>query len=294
MRTMEAARIHDYGDASVIRHDRIPIPRPGPGEVLIEVAATSFNPSEIGLRRGLLRGILPITLPHTLGWDVAGTVTETGPDVTAVAPGDRVFGQIDGAAAQYAVASAAVLAPAPAGVPLADAAAIPVAALTAWQAVFEHARVSRGQRVLINGAGGGVGMFAVQFARLAGATVTATAGERSAAAVKRLGADEVIDYTTTPLPGGMDVLLNLAAVPEESAAALAGLARTVFTVATPIPGGTHFVTRNDREQLTRIADLVAKGELAVEVAETHPLPELATIHRRAEAGDTRGKIVITV
>ncbi|MFF4779157.1 alcohol dehydrogenase catalytic domain-containing protein [Microtetraspora fusca] len=152
--TMRAARIHEYGDASVISLDEVAVPKPGPGEVLIRVAATSFNPSEVGLRMGLLQDVLGVTLPHTLGWEVAGTVVTGAGDL---APGDRVFGLIDGAAAEYAVAKASMLARAPERIPLADAAAVPVAGLTAWQAVFEHARVGRGSRVLINGAGGGVG-----------------------------------------------------------------------------------------------------------------------------------------
>lgn len=288
--TMRATRVHAYGGE--IRLDRIPTPRPGPGQVLLEVAATSFNPSEIGLRMGLLREVLPVSLPYTLGWDIAGTVVELGAGVTGLAPGDRVFGLADGAAAGYAAVPASVLARAPESVPLAHAAAVPVAGLTAWQAVREHARITRGQRVLINGAGGGIGMFAVQLAKLAGATVFATASPRSAAAVERYGADEVIDYTTTPLPGGMDVVLNLAGVSEVDAAALAGLGRTVVTVAAPIEGGTHFVARNDPAQLAELAALVDRGELLVEAAEYRPLTELAEVHRAAEQGRTRGKIIL--
>ncbi|TMR98285.1 NADP-dependent oxidoreductase [Nonomuraea basaltis] len=289
---MRAARIHRFGDASEIRQDEAPTPRPGSGEVLIEVAATSFNPSEVGLRSGMLPEVFQATLPHTLGWDVSGTVVETGADVTGLAPGDRVFGLVSGAAAEYVVAPAAILARAPESIPLADAAAVPVAGLTAWQAVFEHARITPGQRVLINGAGGGVGLFAVQFAKLAGATVTATASPRSAAAVKRHGADEVIDYTEAPLPGGMDLLLNLVPLPEAAAGAMAGLAPAIVTIATPIEGGTHFVARNDPQHLAEIAALIDDGMLIVDVAESHPLSALAEIHRRAESGDTRGKITI--
>ncbi|MFG1703592.1 alcohol dehydrogenase catalytic domain-containing protein [Nonomuraea sp. M3C6] len=290
--TMRAARVHEYGDASVIRHDQVPTPRPGPGEVLIEVAATSFNPSEVGLRAGLLREVLQVDLPHTLGWDLSGTVVETGAGVTGPAPGDRVFGQVTGAAAEYAIAPASLLVRAPESIPLADAAAIPVAGLTAWQAIHEHARVTREQRVLINGAGGAIGMFAVQLAKLAGATVTATASPRSAAAAQRYGADEVIDYTTRPFPGGMDVVLNLAAIPDEAATALAGLGRTVVTVATPIEGGTHFITRNDPDQLATIAALIDKGDVTVEIAEYRPLSELQEVHRGAESGHLRGKIIL--
>ncbi|PZG20345.1 NADPH:quinone reductase [Nonomuraea aridisoli] len=291
---MRAARIHGFGGPSVIRLDEVPTPRPGPGEVLVEVAATSFNPSEVGLRSGLLPEVFRAVLPHTLGWDVSGTVAETGAGVTALAPGDRVHGLVAQAAAEYVVAPADLLARAPETIPLADAAAIPVAALTAWQAVHEHARLGPGQRVLVNGAGGGVGLFAVQFARLAGAYVVATASPRSAAAVSRLGADEVVDYTTTPLPDGMDVVLNLAGVTPEAAGALAGLGRRIVTIAAPVEGGTHFVARNDPAQLARIAALIDEGKVRVEVAESHPLAELAEIHRRAEAGDTRGKIILRV
>ncbi|NRQ36178.1 NADP-dependent oxidoreductase [Nonomuraea sp. NN258] len=290
---MRAARIHGYGDASVIRQDRIPRPAPGPGEVLIEVAATSFNPSELGLRAGLLRDVLPIALPYTLGWDVSGTVVETGADVSVFRPGDRVFGLVPGAAAEYVTAPADALARAPRSIPLTDAAAIPVAGLTAWQAVFEHARVSPGQRVLINGAGGGIGMFAVQLAKHAGAVVIGTASPRGAAALAAYGADEVIDYTTTPLPGGMDVVLNLAAVPDSTAAVLATLGRVVVTVATPIPGGTHFVSRSDPGQLADLAARIDEGRLTVRIAESHPLEHLADLHRRAESGTLpAGKITI--
>ncbi|MGP3955404.1 alcohol dehydrogenase catalytic domain-containing protein [Nonomuraea sp. 3N208] len=290
--TMRAARIHRFGDASMIRQDEVPTPRPGPGEVLVEVAATSFNPSEVGLRSGLLPEVFQATLPHTLGWDVSGTVVETGAGVTTLAPGDRVFGMVSGAAAEYAVAPAEVLVMAPESIPLADAAAIPVAGLTAWQAIFEHARITPEQRVLINGAGGGVGRFAVPLAKLAGAHVTATAGPRSADAVRRTGADEVVDYTEAPLPGGMDVLLNLIPIPEDAAKALAGLGRVIVTIATPIEGGTHFVMRYDPGQLAAMAALIDEGRLAVEAAESHPLSELPEIHRRAESGDTHGKITL--
>ncbi|HUR01427.1 MAG TPA: NADP-dependent oxidoreductase [Nonomuraea sp.] len=293
---MSAARIHEYGDASVIRYDRIPRPSPGPGEVLVRVAATSFNPSEVGLRAGFLRDMLPVTLPYTLGLDLSGTVVEVGAGVRGPAVGDRVIGLVEGAAAEYTVAAASALVRAPERLPPADAAAIPVAGLTAWQAVHEHARIAPGQRVLINGAGGGVGLFAVQLAKLAGATVIATASPRSAAAVRRYGADEIVDYTTTPLPDGMDVVLNLAAIHPEQAAALADLGEAVVTIATPIesPRATYFVARNDPAQLARLVALIDKGELVVEITESHPLTGLDGVHRRAEAGQTHGKITINL
>ncbi|WP_285709361.1 zinc-binding dehydrogenase [Microtetraspora sp. NBRC 16547] len=287
--TMRAARIHEYGDASVISLDEVPVPKPGPGEVLIRVAATSFNPSEVGLRMGLLQDVLGVTLPHTLGWDVAGTVVTGAGDL---APGDQVIGLIDGAAAEYAVAKASGLARAPERIPLADAAAVPVAGLTAWQAVFEHARIGRGSRVLINGAGGGVGLFAVQLAKHAGAHVVATASPRSAAAVRALGADEVVDYTTAPLPGGNDVLINLVA---DVPASVTRLAREFVSITQPIehPRAVQFVARNNPGQLTELVALIDKGVVDVK-ADARPLESLADLHRAAERGLIRGKIILKV
>ncbi len=287
--TMRAARIHEYGDASVISLEEVPVPKPGPGEVLIRVTATSFNPSEAGLRMGLLKDVLGVTLPHTLGWDVAGTVVTGAGDL---APGDRVIGLIDGAAAEYAVARASVLARAPERIPLAHAAAVPVAGLTAWQAVFEHARIGRGSRVLINGAGGGVGLFAVQLAKVAGAHVVATASPRSAAAVRALGADEVVDYTTAALPGGNDVLINL--VPDLPSS-VTELAEEFVSITQPIvhPRAVQFVARNDPDQLTELVALIDKGLVDVE-ADVRPLESLADLHREAERGLVRGKVVLTL
>ncbi|TDC91094.1 NADP-dependent oxidoreductase [Actinomadura sp. 7K507] len=296
---MRAARVHSYGGPEVIRHEEVPLPEPGPGQVLVHVAATSFNPSEAALRSGLLRDVLPTALPYTLGWDFSGTIAAVGAGVTGWAPGDRVIGRLDGggAAAEYVAAPADVLAAAPAAVPLTDAAAIPVAALTAWQALFEHAKVTAGHRVLINGAGGGVGSFAVQLAGHAGATVIATASARSAAAVRALGADQIVDYTAEALPGGNDAVINLAGIGRDAAAELATLVRpggVAVSIATPIPSGAgrHFVARNDPAQLERIVSLIEAGDLTVDIAESHPLTELASIHRRSETGRTRGKVIL--
>ena len=305
---MNAARIHEYGDASVIRYEEVPRPVPGPGEVLLRVAATSFNPSETALRSGMLQAVLPMELPYILGWDVAGTIAEVGNGDSGFTVGDRAIGRLDkgGAAAEYVAAPAAVLVKAPATIPPADAAVIPVAGLTAWQALFEHAHVTAGQRVLINGAGGGVGSFAVQLAKRAGATVIATASRRSAAAVRNYGADQIVDYTTTPvadaLDGPVDAIVNLAAISPEAAVGLVSLVRpggVIVSIATPVepPAGAeltalHMVARNDVQQLAEIVELIDAGALIVEVAESYPLWELAVVHRKSEAGRTRGKIII--
>lgn len=305
---MRAARIHRYGDASVIRLDDVPVPAPGPDQVLIQVAATSFNPSEIGLRRGLLRAVFALDLPYTLGIDVAGTVVAVGPEVRGHGIGDRLVGRVDsgGTAAEYVVADADAVVPAPRTVPLAHAAALPIAGLTAWQAVYEHAALRPGQRVLVNGAGGGVGGFTVQLAGRAGARVIATAGPRSADTVRRLGADQVVDYTGaalgTALAGPVDVLLNLVPVDRTGAAELLSLVRpggrlvsVTGPVGAPVDGRvttTHFVTRNDPAQLTELVKLVDSGEIRLDIAASRPLADLAEVHRDAEAGRLRGKTVL--
>src|SRR4051812_8361684 len=176
---MKAVRFHEYGAPGVLGYEDAARPEPAAGQVLIEVAATSFNPVDAGIRAGYLRQVFPVALPHVPGLDVAGTIVRLGDGVTGWAAGDQGFGFLpmvsDGAAAEFVVAPAEVLAAAPSTIPLTTAAALPAAALTAWQALFEHAGLRTGQRVLINGAGGGVGGFAVQLAGQAGAFVIATA-----------------------------------------------------------------------------------------------------------------------
>ena len=301
---MKAARIHEHGGPEVIRYEDAPKPAPGPGEVLIKVAAAGFNPADSGDRSGRYRSV---ALPFTLGFDVSGTVEEADADSGFVV-GDSVIGRLDhgGASAEYAVAPADVLVRAPERIPLADAAAIPVAGLTAWQAVHEHAQLKSEQRVLVNGAGGGVGGFAVQLAKLAGAYVIATASPRSADAVRAHGADEVIDYTTTSPAAAVgepvDAVLSLVFVGPEAGEALAGLVRPGGVIVS-ITGrieppadldirSVGFSARNDPELLAEVVRLVDAGELTVDVAERLPLSELAEVHRRSEAGQTRGKVIL--
>src|SRR5215213_2019337 len=198
---MKAVRFHAFGDADVLRYEDVEQPEPGAGELRIRVAATSFNPVDDGIRGGYLQGPFPVTLPHIPGIEVAGTVDALGDDVSGVQIGDDVIGFLpmvaDGASAEYVVAPAEMVAPAPKSISLADAAAMPMVALTAWQALFDDAGLTAGQRVLINGAGGAVGGYAVQLAKNAGAHVIATASPSSSERVRSAGADEVIDHTTT-------------------------------------------------------------------------------------------------
>ncbi|MER6203641.1 NADP-dependent oxidoreductase [Streptomyces sp. NPDC001586] len=308
MTMMKTARIHEYGDTSVIRYDTVPRPRPAFGEVLVHVAATSFNPTEAALRAGMLQPFFPVDLPYTLGWDVSGTVTEIGAGTEGFAVGDRVIGRLDGggAAAEYVRVPAALLVAAPVSVPLAHAAALPVAGLTAWQAVFEYGKVAAGQRVLVNGAGGGVGGFVTQLAKYAGAEVIATASPRSTEAVLRQGADRVIDYTAGPvsaaLDGPADTLLNLVPLSPSDAAALAPLVRRggrIISIATPIEpaadagvSAMHMVARNDVAHLAALVELVDAAALSIDISGSRPLADLADVHHLGETGQIRGKVIV--
>lgn len=309
---MKAMRFHEYGDPQVLRYDEVEKPAPGPGEVLVRVAGAAFNPVDDGIRGGYLQGPFPVTLPHTPGVEVSGTVDAVGDGVTAFAIGDAVIGFLpmtaDGAAADFVVAPADVLAAAPTSIPLADAAALPMVGLTAWQALFDDAGLQAGQRVLINGAGGAVGGYAVQLAKRAGAYVIATASPRSAERVEAAGADEVIDHTAVDLAGAVsepvDVLLNVARISAEELAAFAALVadggvvvNTVPTIATPadesrgVRAAGVFVESNG-EQLAQLVELVDVGELRVEVAERVALTELVSVHARFNDGTLPGKVVL--
>jgi NADPH:quinone reductase-like Zn-dependent oxidoreductase len=307
---VKAVRFHGYGGVGVLRYEDVERPSPGPGEVLVRVAATAFNPVDTWFRSGIIDQIFPVTFPHTPGLDVAGTVVELGSGVRAPGLGEAVIGFLPmtgpGAAAEFAVAPAGVLVSAPAGIPLADAAAIPVAALTAWQALFEHGGLAAGQRVLVNGAGGGVGGFAVQLARQAGAFVIATASPRSAAAVRGLGADEVIDYTAVKAADAVgepaDLVVNLVAGSGADTEALLGVIRPggVLVSATS-PGGefpgygarvVFFSVRSDPAQLALISGRVAAGQLRLDIGGRRPLAETPLVHQASEAGAIRGRTIL--
>ncbi|CAL9494412.1 Zinc-type alcohol dehydrogenase-like protein [Streptomyces sp. enrichment culture] len=309
---MKAVRFHEYGEPGVLRYEDVEQPAPGAGEVLIRVAATSFNSVDGNIRAGFMQGPIPVTLPHTPGLDVAGTVDALGEGVDGIAVGDDVIGFLPmtgtGAAAEYVIAPAGILAPAPRSIPLADAAALPVVALTAYQALFDHGKLTAGQRVLINGAGGAVGGYAVQLAKNAGAHVIATAGPRSAEAVRSAGADEIIDHTTTGVAAAVtapvDLALNLAPVDPAELAALVTLVRpggtlVNTTVWMPAPSdeerdvrGIDLFVRGDAGQLARLVASIDRGELRVDIAERVPLAELAELHARAAEGAVHGKVVV--
>jgi NADPH:quinone reductase-like Zn-dependent oxidoreductase len=307
---MKAMRYHAYGDSSVLVYEDAERPVAGPGHVVVKVAGSAFNPVDVAIRAGFMQQVFPVTFPQVPDFDVAGVIAETGAGVSGWSAGDAVVAFLPmngpGAAAEYAAVPAEILAAAPRTVELADAAGLPSSGLTAWQALFEHAGLKAGQSVLVNGAGGAVGGYAVQLATSAGATVTATASARSADRIRSHGADQVIDYTVTPLPQAaagqrFDVVLNLVRTDPEETARLADLVADggVFVNTTgpaPDPGrGVRAVqmgVRSDAAQLGELAARVDAGQLTIDVGQRRPLADLAAVHDQAAAGELPGKTIL--
>jgi NADPH:quinone reductase-like Zn-dependent oxidoreductase len=308
---MKAVRFHAYGDSDVLVHEDAERPAAGPGQVVVRVAGSAFNPVDVAIRAGYLRDVFPVGFPHTPNFDVSGVITEVGAGVDGWRTGDAVVAFLPmnepGAAAEYALVPAEALAAAPGNVDLADAAALPATALTAWQSLFEHAGLQAGQTLLINGAGGAVGGYAVQLAKHAGATVTATASPRSLDRVRAYGADEIIDHTATPLPQAVagrrfDAVLNLAPTsPEQTAELVESVADGGAFVSTTTPGpdepgrgvrSVRVFVRSDAAQLSDLVARVERGELEIEVAQRLPLADLAVVHDEAAAGRLPGKTVL--
>ncbi|PZF60789.1 NADP-dependent oxidoreductase [Curtobacterium sp. MCBD17_034] len=307
---MKAVQFHEVGGPEVLEEVEIEQPTPGAEQVRVRVAASAYNAADAGMRGGFLP--IPIALPHVPGYDVSGTIDAIGEDVDGLAVGDAVIGFLpmerDGGAAEYVIAPAEALVPAPTSIPLPDAAALPSVALTAWQALFDDGGLRAGQRVLIVGAGGVVGKYAIQLAKRAGVFVSATASPRSIDAVRAAGADQVIDHTDADLlasvDGQFDVLLNLAPIdPEQFAADVAAVrdggvvVSTTAFMATPddesrgVRASTVFVLPN-RERLAELVSLVDDGALTVEVTRRIPLSDLPALHAEAEAGRIAGKVIV--
>jgi NADPH:quinone reductase-like Zn-dependent oxidoreductase len=309
---MKAVRYHRYGGSEVLGYEDAERPVPGAGQVLVKVAATSFNPVDLGIRAGALQEVFPLVFPHVPGIDVAGTVAGLGAGVEGWQVDDAVVAFLpmnaDGAAAEYVLAPAEVLAAAPRKVELVDAAALPAVGLTAWQALFELAEVQAGQSILINGAGGAVGGYAVQLAKQAGAVVTAAASPRHADRLRGYGADQVIghlDYTVSPVTTtghAFDAVLNLAPTSPEETAALVELVHdggALVSTTTPPPEAPGRGIRTARvfvlSKADQLAGLVARvddGELRIDVAARRPLADLAAVHEEAATGRLAGKTVL--
>jgi NADPH:quinone reductase-like Zn-dependent oxidoreductase len=308
---MKAMRYHSYGDSDVLVYEDADRPEAGPGQVVVKVAGAAFNPADAGIRGGYLQQVFPVAFPHIPGYDVSGVITEVGEGVSGWSAGHAVVAflpvGVDGAAAEYAAVPAEALAAAPRNVELADAAALPSTGLTAWQALFDEAGLTAGQTVLVNGASGAVGGYAVQLATQAGATVTATGDPRSTGRMRSYGADRIIDHTATPLRQAVagqrfDVVLSLVRTTPEEATQLTDLAADGGTFLSTVPGtvtardGVRTVqvfVRSDAAELAGLVTRVDAGDLKIHVAQRRPLADLAAVHHEADAGQLAGKTVLT-
>ena len=307
---MKAVQFEKTGGPEVLHYGETDQPTPAAGQVRIRVAASAFSAADAGMRAGTLP--IPVVLPHIPGYDVSGTVDALGDGVDDFRVGDAVIGFLsmaeNGGAADYVVAPADALVPAPTSIPLADAAALPSVALTAWQALFDEGGLVAGQRLLVVGAGGVVGKYAVALAKRAGAHVIATASPRSAEAVRAAGADEIVDHTETDLLEAVsepvDMLLNLAPIELERFTALVALVRSGGVVVSttawmPAPDdaargvrSSMVFVRGNRERLTELVSLVDAGELLVEVTRRIPLRELPALHAEAAVARISGKVIV--
>lgn len=299
---MRAVVMHETGGPEVLRLEDAPTPEPGAGELLVRVHAVSVNPIDWKFRAGLV----PKQLPAILGNDVSGVVEISNAE--GFGAGEAVFGFVgSGGYAEFGLASPQSVTSKPDHLSDVDAAALPVAALTAWQALFDHGQLEAGQTALIAGASGGVGHLAVQFAAQAGAKVIGTASQRNRDFVLGLGADEFLDYTTTDLSQAeLEADLVFDTVGGVGTASLVPNVRAggVFVSIAGTPPDLEVAARGaravgfsmspDMEQLLHIGRLVADGLVKVQIAEVLPLEDVMQAHGLSESGRTRGKIVLTV
>ncbi|KQV18607.1 NADPH-quinone reductase [Kitasatospora sp. Root187] len=316
---MWAARVHAFGGPEQLTYEQVPRPVPGPGEVLVRVHAAGVNPPDWYARRGfdnIPEAIRPVwPLPFTPGSDISGVVAELGPGDSGWQVGGEVFGLVNfpGRAAgyaEYAISPAAHLARKPAALGHLEAAAVPMAGLTAYQFVVDHLRLGVGGTVLVNGAAGGVGHFAVQLARIAGAAqVIAVASGRHEDFLTDLGVDRFVDYTRAAVEevvrDEVDVLIDTVGGPDGHR--LLPALRRGGRIAPVFLGDYHperaaaagvtvggWQVRSDGNQLAELADLLDTGRLQVGIDSVFPLSEAARAHARAERGHLQGKIVLQV
>ena len=307
MEMMKAMRIHSYGAEALVYEDT-PRPTPQAGEVLVQVYAAGINGIDWKIRDGELQQVFQFELPIVLGSDAAGVVAAIGAGVTTFQVGQPVYGMMErsrsGAFAEYAIAKVEAIAPKPPSLSDLEAASIPAVALTAWQALFDQGHLSAGQTILIHGAAGGVGMFAVQFAKWKGAHVIVTASAASIDTVRQLGADEVIDYQTTPfeqVAQNVDVVLDILGGETRSRSwqVLKPTGILVSTVPPPPQApdglqGTMLMMQPRGDQLLEITKLLEAGTLKTNVERVFPLNETAQALELNKVGHTHGKIVVQV
>jgi NADPH:quinone reductase-like Zn-dependent oxidoreductase len=309
--TMQAMRVHQFGEPEQLRLEAIARPEPQEGEVLVKVYAAGVLPAEWKVRQGLFQRYQPVSLPYIPGSAFAGVIAGVGPGVVAFQPGQAVFGRsAHGAYAEYTTVNIETIALKPANLSFDEAASISGGATVAWTALFENGDVQTGQKVLIHAAAGGVGLFAVQFASLQGAQVLATAGTSNQDFVRSLGADTVIDYTSTPFeevahevdmvldtiggetlrrslsvvkPGG--IVVSLLELPSQERAQELGIRAMKNAVTFPFPSTNLLQT---------IAQLISAGRVKVVLERIFALDQAALAHQLSQTGHGRGRIILHI
>jgi NADPH:quinone reductase-like Zn-dependent oxidoreductase len=309
--SMMAWRVHEFGPPEAMKFERVPRPVPGPGEVLVKVHAAGVGPWDGWIRAG--KSVLPQPLPLTLGSDLSGDIQAVGPDVSDLRVGDQVYGVTNpraiGAYAEYALASAAMIARKPTSLTYIEAASVPVIAVTAWQGLFDQAQLKAGQSVLIHGGAGNVGAYAVQLARRAGIRTIATAGTDKVTFVRKLGADTVIDFQTQRFEDAarnVDAVLDLVGgeTQKRSFQVLRRGGKLISAVSHPDQDlakshgvdAAFFLVKVTSQYLTEIADLIDSGKLRTRVGTVLPLADARQAHFILEGRrpPSKGKIVLTV
>jgi NADPH:quinone reductase-like Zn-dependent oxidoreductase len=310
--TMKAIVAHEYGGPEVLRLEEVPVPTPKEDEMLVKVVAAGVNSFDGTLRSGkYAKGAKGTQLPWHPGYDIAGVVERVGPKVTKFKVGDAVYAMVNilkgGGYAEYALAEQSDAALKPATISFVEAAGAPSVALTAWQAIVDKANVQSGQTVLIHGASGGVGLFAIPAAKIRGAKVFATASTANQDFLKQLGADVAIDYKTQKFEDvAKDVDVVIDAVGGETlrrsypivkkGGIIVSLSDNVDKAQLDKYGlrGMSEVVQNNGDELAQIGKLIDEGKIKVVISETFPLADANKAQAKADMGHTRGKIVLKV
>jgi NADPH:quinone reductase-like Zn-dependent oxidoreductase len=303
---MNAVRVHDYGGPEALVYEQAPRPEPKTGEVLIRVKVAGVNPADWKMRGGAYKQFMPLQFPWTPGLEGAGIVEAVGEAISSFRPGQEVYGRLSGAYAEYTAVPATDLQPKPSLLTFEQAAAVPVGALTAWGAVIEAANVQAGQRVLVHGAAGGVGAFAVQLAGWKGAHVIGTSSAGNLEFVRSLGAESAVDYNAAPFETvvhNMDVVVDTVGgdIPDRSWQVLRkdGVFVTVAGRLAPEAGAAQGVRamnggRTPSETLSQISDLLTSKKIVPVVGTAFTLKEARQAQELSQTGHGRGRIILRI
>lgn len=305
-KTMQAIQAHDYGEADVLVLEQVSRPEPKQDQVLIRVKAAGVDPVDWKMRSGFYKQFMSLSFPWIPGIEAAGTVEAVGPKVSTFQKGQDVYGIVTGGYAEYALAAVENIQPKPQSLTSEEAASIPVGALTAWQAVIEIADVQKEQRVLVHGAAGGVGVWAVQLALWKGAQVIGTASASNLDFLRSLGVERIIDYNATAFENvvhDIDVVIDTVGgdLPDRSWQVLrqGGILVTIAARLAEDAGEKHGVRgvssgRASEENLQKISELIDAGRARPVVGATFPLKDAAKAQELSQTGHGRGRIILQV